>query len=74
MPKLTSEKGVAGYFRDSPEQRFASTKSATGKSDSAPAALALIRNDSESYKGRTRSLVMAVRLGQPDSAMARSNS
>ena len=26
------------------------------------------------YKGRTRSLVMAVSLGQPDSAMARSNS
>ena len=32
------------------------------------------RNIPESYKGRTRSPVMAVSLGQPDSAMAVSNS
>ena len=32
------------------------------------------QSDPESYKGRTRSLVIAVSLGQPDSAIARSNS
>src|ERR1051325_2274102 len=33
VPKLTSENGVAGYFRGFLGQRFASTKSAAGKSE-----------------------------------------
>jgi len=34
VPKLTSEKGIAGYFRGFLGHRFASTKSAAGKSES----------------------------------------
>jgi hypothetical protein len=33
VPKLTSEKGIAGYFRGFLGHRFASTKSAAGKSE-----------------------------------------
>jgi hypothetical protein len=34
VPKLTSERGIAGYFRGFLGHRFASTKSAAGKSES----------------------------------------
>ena len=34
VPKLTNEKGIAGYFRGFLGHRFASTKSAAGKSES----------------------------------------
>jgi hypothetical protein len=34
VPKLTSEKGIAGYFRGYLGHRFASTKAAAGKSES----------------------------------------
>ena len=33
VPKLTSERGIAGYFRGFLGHRFASTKSAAGKSE-----------------------------------------